>query len=253
VRNLYLRIYLTVVVVLLLFALISGWLFQRQFDQERVRSESVLTERMEAWGDLIQRSLPGTDAPPAEQAAALRDWSQRLRIPLALDDPSGNRVGVSDSFSRRQAEAGQRGFPVHLEDGRTLWVMRPGLRPPPGGPRIGPGGPAVRFGAPAEPPPLPFVPPEWQRGAGVALLLVILFLAVSAGAFPVVRRLTRRLEALKQGVERFGAGDLRQRVEVSGRDEVAAVANSFNQAAAKVEALVRSHQSLLAHASQVQR
>jgi signal transduction histidine kinase len=242
-KSLYLRIYLTVVVVLLLFAFASGLLFQRQIDQERVRSESVLSERMEAWGDLIQRSLPGIESPPGEQAAALRDWSQRLRLPLALDNPQGERIGVSDSFTRRQNEAGQRGFAVRLEDGRTLWVMRPGgLRQAQGGPRAGPPGPL-------EPPPLPFVPPAWQRGAGLAVLLVILFLAIAAGAYPVVRRLTRRLEALKQGVERFGAGDLRQRVDVSGRDEVAQVAASFNQAAAKVEALVQSHQSLLANAS----
>jgi signal transduction histidine kinase len=84
---------------------------------------------------------------------------------------------------------------------------------------------------------------------GIIVLLAVLFLAVAAGAFPVVRRLTRRLESLKQGVERFGAGQLGHRVEVSGRDEVAAVAASFNQAAQQVEALVRSHQSLLANAS----
>ena len=44
--------------------------------------------------------------------------------------------------------------------------------------------------------------------------------AVAAGAWPVVRRLTRRLEALKQGVEAFGAGALHQRVAEDGRDEV---------------------------------
>jgi signal transduction histidine kinase len=65
----------------------------------------------------------------------------------------------------------------------------------------------------------------------------------------VVRRLTRRLEALKHGVEQFGAGQLSHRVAVTGRDEVAAVASSFNVAAARVEALVQSHQSLLANAS----
>jgi signal transduction histidine kinase len=255
-KSLYLRIYLTVVVVLLLFAFASGLLFQRQIDQERVRSESLLSERMEAWGDLIQRSLPGQDAPADEQAAALKDWSQRLRIPLALDDPNGTRIGASESYLRRQAEPGARGFEVRLDDGRTLWVMRPGLRQRASGPRAGPvdgGTPGAGPGGPRsrapEPLPLPFVPPDWQRGVGLAVLLVILFLAVSAGAYPVVRRLTRRLEALKQGVERFGAGDLRQRVDVTGRDEVAAVASSFNQAAAKVEALVRSHQSLLANAS----
>jgi signal transduction histidine kinase len=64
-----------------------------------------------------------------------------------------------------------------------------------------------------------------------------------------VRRLTRRLESLKHGVEQFGAGQLNYRVAVTGRDEVAAVASSFNVAAARVEALVHSHQSLLANAS----
>ncbi|MDQ2734645.1 MAG: HAMP domain-containing histidine kinase, partial [Pseudomonadota bacterium] len=47
----------------------------------------------------------------------------------------------------------------------------------------------------------------------------------------------------------FGGGDLGHRVAVSGRDEVAAVASSFNVAAARVEALVQSHRSLLANAS----
>jgi signal transduction histidine kinase len=77
----------------------------------------------------------------------------------------------------------------------------------------------------------------------------MLFVAVAAGAFPVVRRLTRRLEALKLGVERFGAGALGQRVDDTGRDEVAAVAASFNQAAARIEALVGAQKSLLANAS----
>ena len=64
-----------------------------------------------------------------------------------------------------------------------------------------------------------------------------------------MRRLTRRLESLKRGVEQFGAGALGHRVEVSGADEVAALATSFNVAAARIEALVASHRSLLANAS----
>jgi signal transduction histidine kinase len=78
---------------------------------------------------------------------------------------------------------------------------------------------------------------------------VLLFIAVAASAWPVVRRLTRRLDALKRGMEIFGAGQLGHRVEIGGRDEVAAVAASFNRAAARIETLVRSHQSLLANAS----
>jgi signal transduction histidine kinase len=87
------------------------------------------------------------------------------------------------------------------------------------------------------------------EGLSLLLLLAVLFLAVAAGAWPVVRRLTRRLEALKHGVEAFGAGQFRQRVAEDGKDEVAALGASFNQAASRIEALLRSHQSLLANAS----
>ena len=250
-KSLYLRIYATVVVFLLLFALTSGWVFQRHIEQERERSESVQPDRMSAWAELIQRSLPGTSAALDEQAAALRDWSLRLRVPLALDSPQGERIGASESFTRRSSEGTVRPLALRLEDGRTLWIMRPGLQRQ-GGQRLGPGGPppGMRLGS-REPPPLglPFVPPSWQRGIGLVVLLGVLFVAVAAGAWPVVRRLTRRLEALKQGVEKFGAGQLGHRVAVTGSDEVAAVASSFNVAAAKVETLVRSHQSLLANAS----
>jgi len=247
-RTLTLRIYLTVVAVLLLFAFGSGWLFQRQIEQERQNTESAVSDRMAAWGDLIQRSLPGIDAPVADQSAALLDWSQRLRVPLALDDVQGQRIVASESFLRRQAEGGGgRQFSIRLDDGRTLWVMRPGLRkgmrgPPGTGPRE-----AGDRGLPG--PDTPFVPASWQRGIGPVVVLVLLFIAVAAGAWPAVRHLTRRLQALKNGVEQFGAGQLHHRVEVSGRDEVAAVAASFNLAAERIETLVRSHQSLLANAS----
>ena len=252
-KSLYLRIYVTVVAVLLLFAAGSGWLFQRHLDQERIRADSVLTERMGAWAELIQRSLPGHDASVFDQAAALREWSLRLRLPLALDSAAGERIAQSDSFARRQAEGIARAMAVRLDDGRTLWIMRPGgQRQAAADARLGLGGPPPpgRLNPPDDGPPfLPFAPLGWQRGLGLVVVLVILFVAVAAGAFPVVRRLTRRLETLKRGVEQFGAGELHHRIEVSGRDEVAAVASSFNVAAARVEALVRSHQSLLAHAS----
>ena len=251
-KNLYLRIYATVVVVLLLFAAASGWIFQQHIEQERVRAESVFTERMGAQAELIQRSLPGADAPHEDQATALREWSQRLRLPLALDSSAGARIGASDSFIRRVQEGAVRSLAVRLEDGRTLWIMRPGLRRamPPGALRglegtVKTGGRAAPDGTPLF---MPFISAQWQ-GIGLIIVLMMVFIAVAAGAYPVVRRLTRRLEALKQGVEQFGAGHLHHRVEVTGRDEVAAVASSFNVAAARIEALVQSHQSLLANAS----
>jgi signal transduction histidine kinase len=247
-RSLYLRIYATVVVVLLLFAFASGWIVQRTLDQERSNTEQVVSERLGAWADLLENSLPGPSAAPEAQAAALLDWSQRLRVPLALDSVAGERIGASESFLRRAAE-GQKAFSFKLDDGRTLWTMRWGGR------RQGGAGNQAGRSSDERPRGLasqrqwPMFLPGLSRGAELVVVLIVLFIAVSAGAYPVVRRLTRRLEALKTGVEQFGAGELGHRVALSGNDEVGAVAATFNVAAARVEALVRSHQSLLANAS----
>nr|WP_316644398.1 HAMP domain-containing sensor histidine kinase [uncultured Roseateles sp.] len=264
-KSLYLRIYLTLVVLLLAFAFGSGWLFQRQFEQERARSDAAATERLAAMATLIHRSLPPADAPREEQAEALLDWSQRLRIPLALDDVGGQRVATSESYKRREQEQLGKGFAVRLEDERTLWTMRGGpfLRgarvvreggasAPMGGmytamergPRMEPG--LLPGWLPGW---LPGLPPAWHNGLTLIVLLVLLFLGVALGAFPVVRRLTRRLEALQRGVEQFGAGQLSYRVDDKGSDEVARLAGSFNRTAGQVELLFRSHQSLLANAS----
>jgi signal transduction histidine kinase len=246
VKSLYLRIYLTVVAVLMLFALVAGWIAQRNIEHERQNVQAVASDRAAAWAELIENSLPPAGAPEAEQRAALLEWSGRLRLPLALDAADGRRIATSESYASRESEfGGRRALRIGLSDGRALWLRRPGMGPPDGMPRRR-----------AELPPRDGVPPPYVRppllvggGLGLGLVLVVLFLAVAAGAYPVVRRLTRRLEALQRGVERFGAGDLHQRVDDRGRDEVAAVAASFNQAADRIEALVKSHQSLLANAS----
>ncbi|HLL09442.1 MAG TPA: HAMP domain-containing sensor histidine kinase [Rubrivivax sp.] len=242
-RSLFLRIYLTVVASLLLFALVSGWLVQRHLDEQRTLAEGAVRERVEAWGDLLERALPPAQAPADEQLAALRDWSQRLRLPLALDDVQGRRIGASDSFARRDLDnpaLAARLRSIRFDDGRTLWVARMG------GMRGAAGAGAGDGSGPLRP---RLLPRGWPDGVGLAVLLLVIFLAVAAGAWPVVRRLTRRLESLKLGVEAFGAGALHQRVAEDGRDEVAALAGSFNRAAARIEALLRSHQSLLANAS----
>ncbi len=244
-RSLYLRIWLTVVAALALFALVSGWLLQRHLEDERERAVTAAQDRLAAWGEMVERSLPRPDAPAAEQAAALQEWAQRLRVPLALDDAAGQRIAASEGFQRRESDGGpmmmmRRPTAIPLDDGRTLWVMRP----------MGMHGPAGRHGdGPAPLPPPWWTLPGLPGGTGLALLLVVLFAAVAAGAWPVVRRLTRRLETLKRGVEAFGAGALSERVPEDGRDEVAALGSSFNRAAARIEALLRSHQSLLANAS----
>lgn len=249
-KSLYLRIWLTVVAVLLLFALVAGWLFQSNVEVERSRVQSMWTERAAGWAALIENVLPHADAPVAEQREVLLDWSRRLRMPLALDDAAGVRIATSEAYARREEEGverARRAVRLPLSDGRALWL----LRPVPGGPRgagmRGEGGAALG-GPPLLPAWMPALP-GLPGGVGLVVMLAVLFVAIALGAYPVVRRLTRRLEALQRGVELFGAGQLGHRVDASGADEVAALAASFNAAAQRVEALLASHRSLLANAS----
>lgn len=90
----------------------------------------------------------------------------------------------------------------------------------------------------------------WSRPPfGFAWTLGLIALAVALGTYPIVRRLTRRLENLQKGVEQWGTGNLSARVPEQGDDEVAFLAQRFNHAAEQIEQLVTSHKSLLANAS----
>ncbi|CAN7566743.1 sensor histidine kinase [Massilia sp. LjRoot122] len=88
-----------------------------------------------------------------------------------------------------------------------------------------------------------------RHALGFVVLLAVIALTVALCAYPVVRRLTGRLERLQGSVEAWGAGRLATRVAVEGKDEIAGLAASFNDSAARIEALVASQKSLLANAS----
>jgi len=90
----------------------------------------------------------------------------------------------------------------------------------------------------------------WMRPPyGFFWMLGLVGLAVTVGVFPIIRKLMQRLETLRRSVQRFGEGDLSVRVTEQGHDEVADLARQFNAAAARIQALVQSHKSLLANAS----
>ncbi|MBP6616039.1 MAG: HAMP domain-containing histidine kinase [Aquabacterium sp.] len=262
-KTLALRIYLTVVAVLLIFALITGWLAQHNLEHERtlVQTQSAWTERAAAWGELLENSLPPVTAPAALQAQVFLDWADRLRLPMALESPEGTRIATSTLLQERLSQGGDRRPVLHrvqLSDGRSLWMAKRFN----GGPRMHPRAAASIPDGPPPPdasslpvqpwlePLSPMLPPWLAHGAPALILsLILLFVAVAVGAWPVAHHLTRRLQALRRGVEVFGAGELHHRVAVEGRDEVATLARSFNEAAQRIEDLITSNRSLLANAS----
>lgn len=90
-------------------------------------------------------------------------------------------------------------------------------------------------------------PSMWSRPPfGFAWMLIWVGIAVALATYPIVRKLTRRLERLQDGVQQWGQGDLSTRVSEAGQDEVAFLAKRFNQAAQRVQTLVQSHEALLA-------
>ncbi len=93
------------------------------------------------------------------------------------------------------------------------------------------------------------IPGSHEGPPRMAFILVLLMLTVAIGAFPIVRRLMRRLERLQISVDALGSGQLSTRVAIEGNDEVASLAISFNRSAGRIEALVDAQRNLLANAS----
>ncbi len=221
-KRLYLQLWLTVVLSLLVFALVAGYLWRV------LVHVAPPPQAAELAGEIAQGALPPADAPREAQQAALERLSAGGRVQIALYAPDGARIAQVGPQLLGPREARHRDFPwrgprvwtLELPDGR--WI-------------------AARLPRRERSPPL--VP------VGLVLTLGLLAVAVAVGAYPVVRRATRRLERLQTGVEALGAGDLAARVKVEGRDEVATLAASFNRSAERIERLVGAHKSLLANAS----
>ena len=133
--------------------------------------------------------------------------------------PGRDRDRAAPISTEPDADPSPRGpeFVVRMRDGQTLHMHLP--RPP---------------------------RTSWLAPMGFAWTLGLVALAVALATYPIVRRLTRNLEQLQQGVRRLGEGDLGVRVPVQGRDEVAFLAERFNQSAAHIETLVQSQNTLLA-------
>ena len=211
-KHLYLQIYLTVIASLIAFATAAGALWWIYVDQLAPRHPmEIIAEAAQA--------LPPADAPLGQQQEGVNRLALRLRGDAALYARDRTLIAQAGRpLPPPEAGRGPRAWTVPLADGRWLVarVSREYFR---------------------------------ARRPGPLLGLALVALAVGVGAYPVVRRVTRRLEKLKASVDAFGGGEFSARVTVEGRDEVAQLAASFNRAAAQIEGLVGAHKALLANAS----
>jgi signal transduction histidine kinase len=220
-RRLFLQIYLTMIAALVIFAIAAVGAWRLGNGPEHVEETFALA------GELASHVLPEADAPRAEQQRALDVLRQRVRGEFTLYGPDGSLL----------ATTGPTVPPPHMRFSGPPW-------------QPGPGGPTLRMRIPdgrvlvvhAGHPPL-------RPGQWLVISLVLIAVAVAAGAYPAARRLTRRLERLQTGVENLGRGDLAARVQVEGSDEIAALAGSFNRSAARIEELVTANKMLLANCS----
>ena len=213
-RHLYLRIWLAVVLGVAVLMLVVAW----------------------AWRATVEHNTP---------APLPREW--------VLLNADGQVLATT---VRRPGPGAPLEFDLTLPDGQqlALRVQRSGEGRDEGGlaerrgGRLSPHG-----GAHAPPHSPPFArpePPWWAKAPyGFFWMLGLIGLAVALGLYPVVRRLTKRLEGLQRGVQRWGDGDLSVRVPVQGHDEVADLSARFNAAAERIEGLMTSQKSLLANAS----
>lgn len=78
----------------------------------------------------------------------------------------------------------------------------------------------------------------------------LLLLLIMAGVLWIIARtMTWRINQMSQQMTQLGDGDFTVRVNARGNDEIASLARGFNQAAQKIEHLVDANNLLLAHAS----
>ena len=226
-RTFFARVYVALLAALLLIMLVfsAWWRVSSNRDAERHREAALVA------GDIASRLLPAASAPRLSAQAALDDWHARTSVDLALFDHTGQQIASAGrELSLPQPDAHgftprSRGAPVFvapLPDGRRLALALPA------GPRA-----------------------PWlaRRLPSFLLVLLVAAIAVAAVAWPIARGLSARIERLERGVKALGQGDFGSRVAIEGRDEVAALASSFNDAAQRIEHLVAGQRSLLANAS----
>ena len=216
-QKLYVRIWLAVVLAVAVLTMLVGWAW-------RMTAEPPLREVVvrNVTGEIIGNGQVRLGRGPEGSPWHANERTRRDVAPAAAP-PSGPTSEPADGMRDEDQEIALHGkygtgpeFTVRMVDGQTMHLHMP--RPPTG---------------------------NWRAPFGFFWTLGLVAVAVALAIYPIVRRLTHRLEALQRNVERWGNGDLSVRMATGGRDEVGFLATGFNKAAQQIETLVKTREDLL--------
>jgi len=219
-RRLHVQLYLVMLATGFLCLLAVGVAFRVVRDRS-----GPPAQRLGHAAGLLAETRPDLDL--AEGQTKLAALADALAVDVIVGDTSGTLL----------ASPSPRPFPVPAH-------LRPGWRHGALGPMLVVELEPDRWAALRLRPPRRHLPVQPFFATLIALAAIM-----AVASYPVARRVTRRLELLTAGVARWGGGELGHRVPVEGRDEVATLAATFNQAAARVDLLVEQQRQLLANTS----
>ena len=205
------QLYVTIFLALLLvvMATIALWQLTGGKNDAQIALETVDTP--------LSRRLLSIDADPVARRRFLTDLSNMVGVDFALFGPDNRLIdAVGGGDGANFYEAIRPAIGIQLSNGG--WIEARGFS-------------------------------SAQDLYEKVKLFIPLSILIAVLCYPLVWRLTRRLERLQSSVEALGSGDLTARVQVEGCDEVARLARSFNSAAAQIEQLVGAHKLLLANVS----
>jgi signal transduction histidine kinase len=216
VHRLYLQIYLAFVLILIVFGVLTALAWEATEGGGR-------EETVDSVAQFLGEYMPQSDRPASELTSWLAGINARFPVDLSVFAPDLSLVAQEGRSLMPPDETGVVDRWEHVSGGIRVTLSLPGGR---------------------------WLVAFHPRNHSLRWLLVpgALVVAVAIGAFPLARRLTGRIERLKERVDDLGAGDLSSRVEVEGRDEIASLAASFNGAANRIENLVNAQRNLLASA-----
>jgi hypothetical protein len=220
-QRLYVRIWLAVVLAVATLSLLVGMVW-RMAAEPPLREVVVRNPQGEVIGSgsaRVQRPDKRLHGEEEAEEDAPRQTPPPSAAPETHDKASAPAQAQDSEAADEPVGRFGRGpeFVVRLQDGQTMHLHLPR------GPRS-----------------------PWFAPFGFIGALAVVAIAVALATYPIVRRLTRRLESLQAGVQRWGEGDLSVRVRLEGEDEVGFLAQRFNHAAAQIENLVKARDALLA-------